>query len=124
MILIKKQCLLVALNRRRKLVMSGHRDALSQPKVRISDQVQLLQLLLLVHVCEVREALLNIIAMLVAGLEVDGLRLVRINLKIDLLFFIFTLIFEHLLNVEAWIILVQAHMLIRTFLLLLVYFEV
>ena len=45
--------------------MSGHRDAFSEPEISVTDQIELLKFLLLVHVCEVVKVVLDLIAKLV-----------------------------------------------------------
>ena len=42
--------------------MSGHRDALGEPEISVTDQIELLKFLLLVHVCEVVKVVLDLVA--------------------------------------------------------------
>ena len=84
--------------------MSAHRDAFSKPKIRISDQIHLLELFFLAHLLIDKEVFFDFISIFVGGFKVYRRSLMSINLKVDLLFFIFTLVFQHVLNNELWII--------------------
>lgn len=72
----------------------------------------LLEFLVLVHVREVEEAVLDLVSVLVRGLEINRSRLVRIYLEVDLLLLVLTFIFEHLFHDELRIIFIQVRVLV------------